>query len=434
MRLTVFQAGKGDCLLLAGRDGTNVLVDGGMRDAYRAHVAEALGRLAAAGEHLELVYLSHTDRDHISGVLQLLDDVVAWRVLDFQREGGNAGFPEPGRPRPPRIANIWHNGFHDQVGANRGEIEDLLAARAPILAASDDPEIPPLARFDRELQTSIGEGIELSRRVGPEQLGIPLNQQFTGRLAMVRDGQRPVRLGGMTVTVIGPFRTELDALRREWNEWLRANRPRLAELRRRMARDAARLAGSGLAALTDPLATAARELGDIGRVTAPNLASLMLHVGEGERTILLTGDGHATHILKGLESGRKLDRDGRIHVDVLKVPHHGSENNIDAAFLRRVSADIYVFCANGEHENPDVRVVQAVIDSRLGPDASRNPSPRAARPFALRFNSSSRAAPGARQREHMGKVERVVTEAGRRNRGRLSVEFLDDSSFTLEVA
>ena len=74
MRLDVFQAGKGDCLLLTAKDGTRVLVDGGMRDDYRKHVAPALARLRRDDSALDLVYLSHIDRDHISGIPQLMDD------------------------------------------------------------------------------------------------------------------------------------------------------------------------------------------------------------------------------------------------------------------------------------------------------------------------------------------------------------------------
>jgi hypothetical protein len=431
VRLTLFQAGTGDCLLLTGKDGTSVLVDGGMSNAFRSHVVGALATLAEEGRDLELVYVSHIDRDHISGVLQLLDDVVAWRVFDFQRERGNDRFPEPRRPRPPRIHNVWHNGFHEQVRANRGDVEEVLAASAPILELSGDPAMRPVARLDRELASSVAEGIELSRRIGPEQLGIPLNAHFRGRLAMARRDQRPVRLGSMRIAVIGPFRAELEKLRSEWNRWLSENSKQLAALQRRMARDAARLVGNEVAALSEALALAASELGDIGRVTPPNLASLMLHVEEDGRTILLTGDGHATHILRGLELTKKLDRRGRIHVDVLKVQHHGSEYNIDEAFLERVSADTYVFCGNGEHENPDLRVVRLVIDSRVGPGAAPT-GPRAS-PFTLRFTSSSRAAPPGGPRDHMGQVEALVAEAHGREPDRFTFAFLDDSSATIDL-
>jgi hypothetical protein len=354
-------------------------------------------------------------------VLQLMDDVVAWRVFDFQRGRGNDRFAEPERPRPPEIANLWHNGFRDQVRANAGEIEDLLAARASVLAASEVPAIRELAPLDRELATSVREGLELSQRVGPEQLGIPLNAQFKGRLALVRKGQDPARLGRLRLSVIGPFPRDLDALRREWNEWVADHRREVAGLRREMARDARRLAAADMAALNEPLAQAAQRLGQRAKVTVPNLASLMLHVQEGRRTVLLTGDGHWQDILDGLEATGKAEPGRTLHVDVLKVQHHGSEHNLSPEFLDRVTADTYVFCANGQHDNPDLRVVQALVDS-IG-----------TRPAALRFNSSPRAAPGPRERKHMAEVERIVTEAEARSGARLSHAFLDEDSFSLEV-
>ena len=41
---------------------------------------------------------------------------------------------------------------------------------------------------------------------------------------------------------------------------------------------------------------------------------------------------------------KKFDAAGRIHVDVLKVQHHGATANVDDAFVRAVTADHYVFC------------------------------------------------------------------------------------------
>ena len=74
-----------------------------------------------------------------------------------------------------------------------------------------------------------------------------------------------------------------------------------------------------------------------------------------------------------------------------------------------------------------------MIDSRLGPGATGERGRRAG-PFALCFNSSSRSAPRARERDHMREVEEIVTAAERDAGGRLSASFLDDSSFSLEVA
>ena len=324
MKLDVFQAGKGDCLLLTAKDGTRVLVDGGMRADYRKHVAPALARLRTANQALDLVYVSHIDRDHISGVLQLMDDTVSWRVFDYQREAGNADYPEPDVPRPPAIRDLWHNAFSELVSANRGEIQKTLTARASLLATAEDQAVRALVLEQRELATSIAEGIELSRRASPKQLGIPVNRQFGKKLALVRKGAAPIELGGLTITVIGPFPGDLRKLRETWNEWLRESEAQHARLRDRMERDARRLEASDFDRLRGALTLVTSELGDRTKVTPPNLASLMLLVEEADHTLLLTGDGHWEDILAGLRNARRLDGEERLHVDVLKVQHHGS--------------------------------------------------------------------------------------------------------------
>src|SRR5262245_9229264 len=138
MHLTAFQSGKGDCLLLTNAAGTaRVLVDGGMPDAYNTHVAPALGQLRAKKRKIDLVYVSHIDEDHIGGILEMLDDEVAWRVHEHQIANDNPTHKAPTAPRPPEIKAIWHNAFHEQVGDNAGAVEDALAAAAPILSGAD---------------------------------------------------------------------------------------------------------------------------------------------------------------------------------------------------------------------------------------------------------------------------------------------------------
>ncbi|MCU0981335.1 MAG: hypothetical protein MUF25_19455 [Pirellulaceae bacterium] len=177
----------------------------------------------------------------------------------------------------------------------------------------------------------------------------------------------------------------------------------------------------------------AAELGDRDEVTLPNLASLMFHLKESAgATVLLTGDGHWEDILAGLESTGKMPEGGGLHVNVLKVQHHGSENNWHLDFGRRVTADHYIFCGNGAHENPDLRVVQAVLDSRLGPASRRSTNPETGDPFKLWFNSASSIAQPA-NKSHMQKIEQILKSAESSHPGQVSSFFLTDSSFELDV-
>jgi len=424
MKLTVFQSDKGDCLLLTAASGQRMLVDGGMTVSYNEHVAPALGKLRDDGGVLDIVYVSHIDDDHIGGILNMMDDAVAWRVHDFQVGSGNPNHREPEVPRPPDVKAIWLNAFHEMVDDNDGRIENMLAASAAILSGHPSAEIRRVGIGQRDLVTSKKQAIQLSRRVGASQLNIPLNPQFGGKLMMVQTAPAVLNLGTLSVSIIGPFAEDLDKLRKEWNAWLSENQETLTQIRRRAADDNRRLGTSEVDRLIRPMLSQAQLFGDRAKVTPPNLASLMILAEEGGKTVLLTGDGHADDILKGLEHHGKLDAAGRLHVDVLKVQHHGSEHNIHQGFCQRITADTYIFCGNGFSTNPELGVIDLITGERVAGDA---------RHFKFRFNTRSTVIDKELNKTHMAEVETRVTALAAKWGGRLSFEFLENSSFEMMV-
>jgi len=250
----------------------------------------------------------------------------------------------------------------------------------------------------------------------------------------VSDPVDPIKLGSLDIYVIGPFAEDLKALRKEWNDWLRSQPGQRAvrQVRRQAERDEARLPTGALDATLLPVLRQLDALGDREQVTTPNLASLMLLIEEDGKSLLMTGDGHWEDILDGLEAAGKLDPHGNLHVNVLKVPHHGSEHNTNAEFARRVTADHYVFCGNGAHHNPDPRVVTTYIESRTGPRSRRNANGEVANRFKLWFNSSAQATKPD-YADHMKQIKQLVKREARRCRGQVEYQLLDRSYFRLSV-
>jgi len=387
MKLTALPADKGDCLLLESADGKRVLVDGGVADTYREQVAPILTQRGI--ERLDLVYVSHIDEDHISGILELLDNLVEWRVHDHRvRKAGAQPVAPPTVPRPPEVEAIWHNAFGEQVrSADQpdpvGPIQSVLETGLALLSGTTSSDFVAFSIEHQELIESIEQAIRVSRRIGTRQLKLRLNEPFNGGLMTVQEAAPPIRVGKLRLSVIGPFQKDLDNLREDWDKWLRKSTDELAQIRARALVDEERLAsnqvdllrrlstaqanalGAALEARGAQLENLDR-LGKRSRVTAPNLASLMLLVEEGRKRLLLTGDGHHTDIVEGLNVHKKLDANGRAHVDVMKVPHHGAEFNANLDFFHRITANQYVFCANGEHENPDRGIVEAIFEARRG--------------------------------------------------------------------
>ena len=106
-------------------------------------------------------------------------------------------------------------------------------------------------------------------------------------------------------------------------------------------------------------------------------------------------------------------------VDVLKVPHHGSENNIaDTKHLDRVVAKDYIFCGDGFSGNPELDVIDLMVKHRM----------KAAGRFKFWFNSSEAVLDDEDKAAHMRAVEAKVVRHATRSGGRMSFKFLQAGS------
>src|SRR6185369_13698049 len=154
--------------------------------------------------------------------------------------------------------------------------------------------------------------------------------EFGGKLILA--GPKEISIGtGLTFTVAGPMQPELQALQADHDKWLKEQKEK------------PKPAGAALDAYVDK--------------SVPNLSSVVVLARSTEkgvtRSILLTGDARGDKILAGLEFAGLVGKGEKLHVDILKVPHHGSSNNLDDDFFERITADHYVFSGNGEHGNPE---------------------------------------------------------------------------------
>ena len=75
-------------------------------------------------------------------------------------------------------------------------------------------------------------------------------------------------------------------------------------------------------------------------------------------------DSSKIQILEGLELGGAIKKGDTLHVDILKVPHHGSSNNLERGFFERITADHYVFSGDGEHGNPERETMEMLFAAR----------------------------------------------------------------------
>lgn len=328
-KLHVLQARYGDCLLLEfGAESAPhyALIDGGPKGTYDAtlrHVLQALPKPRPTLE-LDLVVLSHIDEDHIQGLLDL-----------FEAMGGPL---DPQKDLRVAIRELWHNAFNEVVG----EAVAATLARTLDRAGAARSGMPGATRAFRSIEqgeqlTDLSERLHIprNRSVAPAPLGEhPLGERFVA----LDQGAAAVPLENLNLHIVGPTAKSLEALRTDWQAWQDEQERRL-------------LAGEELSE------RGARQLD----TSVPNLSSIMLLVESAGKRLLLTGDGRSDDLALGLQQAGFLAPKGTLHVDVLKLPHHGSKRNITADFLRRVTADTYIVSASGYHGHPSLETLKAIV-------------------------------------------------------------------------
>jgi beta-lactamase superfamily II metal-dependent hydrolase len=349
--MDVRRARKGDCLLLHFGTKTNpglVMIDGGPKNVYRPHLKPRIDQIRAARKLtkqdsliVDVLMVSHVDDDHIQGILELTKE-----EIDEM---------EAHRPRLLNVQSFWHNSFSELIGhepreltasfqghfgeaavSGNGELPDDKQIQIEDSSDEDDPEV---IESGLKVLASIGQGFRL--RQDAEKLQFPCNPEFNGKLIIAHVGGKPIPVGqGLKFTIIGPMQPEIHALFEKHQQWLE-------DLKKK-----GKSPLEALAAYVDK--------------SVPNLSSIVVLAEAGGKRMLLTGDARGDKVLEGLQMVKLLGPgdESKINIDLLKVPHHGSANNLDDDFFERIIAKHYVFSGDGEHGNPEREALELLLAAR----------------------------------------------------------------------
>lgn len=347
--LDVMRARKGDCLILhyGSKDDPHLMmIDGGPKSVYGPHLKPRLQEIKKArgiGNKdplpVDLLMVSHVDDDHIQGILDLTKELIAAQM--------------DSKPQLLHVLSFWHNSFDNIIGNTPDELTAAFKSQfGPASMAGELPTDVTIDADDKDLDeetivsslkvlASIEQGSQL--RSDAEKLGFELNPEFGGDLIIAKKKGPAIDMGpGLKFTVLGPMVPELKRLHEKHEAWLK-------ELKKK-----GKSPPAALAAYVDK--------------SVPNLSSIVVLAEAGGKRMLLTGDARGDKILQGLELVGVMKKGGKMHVDLLKVPHHGSSNNLNDDFFERITADHYVFSGDGEHGNPEREALQMLLDARGNED------------------------------------------------------------------
>lgn len=306
IRLTMLPAAFGDCLLLAYGKTTathRVLIDAGLKGTFSS-VLKPLLKKSGGPSSFDLVVVTHLDRDHICGMLPLVEHTPALIQPD----------------------DIWFNGYGhlqgDQLGAEDAEaLGKLLKSR----------QLPWNTKFERRavvIPDNAKSAADLPRRELP---------------------------GGATITLLSPYSEQLTALAEAWDS---------DELGSWDADPDEEQEGGevdDILGKRPPLGSIdvdkVLELADVAfeeDTAAPNGSSIAFLLEFDGKRILFGADAHPSvllHSLQLLAPGAK-----RYKVDAFKLPHHGSMNNLSPELLSKLDCPCFLVSTNGSsfgHPHPE---------------------------------------------------------------------------------
>lgn len=311
-KVSALPASYGDCLWIeygVEEKPSVILIDAG--PSAPQNLQSRLQQLAAMGRHLELVVVTHVDRDHIGGILNLLEnDFYGVAVRDF-----------------------WFNGFRHL------------------------PSKEALETFGEK------QGEQLTKLILEKK--IAWNAEISNAGFMVGQESCPtfVLPGGAKLTLLSPDAEQLKLLRTNWVKVCGE-----ADLYADMPAQTRYFGKAGLEAfggetINIPKLASLPFSEDTSEANGSSIAFIIEFEG---RRVLLGADAYPSRILKSLE---KIDGDPPFAFDLVKVPHHGSENSVSKEFVEALNCKRYLFSSNGAiYRHPAQPAVSRVIKYGAKPE------------------------------------------------------------------
>ena len=349
--IELFPAGNGDAVLIDFGQQL-ILIDTGFVSTFRDHLKPRLKELHEQGRRLSKFVVTHIDADHISG------------AIAFIKKNGVAN-----DPTIIGVDEVWFNSyrhlnFEDKESGTFGGQTPTLALNGGL--ESNDPD-------DDEQLVSHKQGTSLGSEILKNKYN--WNSSFGGQ-AVKADTPTALDLGdGLKLTLLGPTQKALDNLADDWYDYLKTIFPgkinedaffddafeKMMEERRQAELAKTTLDLEELVSVSGDWVedhSVEWEHEDSSPTNGSSITFLLEYNG---KKLLFLGDaipGQVEDQLKNLMPEDQFP----LHVDVLKVAHHGAWSNNSPELIDRIRAKYYLFSSNGRrHHHPHFETMAWIL-------------------------------------------------------------------------
>lgn len=289
---------NGDSILLLLNNYT-ILIDGGFSNTYKILKRNLIANKIKT---IDLAILTHSDSDHIGGIIRLIQD------RDFY------------------IKNIWFNS-HDKLSQffNKGK--------------KDTTKDITVYSLDNEV--SYVRAKKLSKLLDEEdkEYEIIYTEKFENYTYSIEE---------LEFIFLSPTVNNLYKLYKSWSiEEKKENRIETSVL------------AEDFQSIEDCAKRIEKCKPDDSLQNGSSIAFVLKYK---EKKFLFLGDAHIDVIVESLKSLGFNSTNNRLFVDFIKLSHHGSRSNICQEFLDIVDSNKYIISTNGKsHNHPDMETLCLII-------------------------------------------------------------------------
>lgn len=334
MKLYLFPARNGESILIENIYKHFILVDGGYCDTYSSYIKPYLQLMSDKGFDLDLVISTHIDADHISGIVNLVNDESLTIPID----------------------NIWHNAYkHIQSPVKVIGKESVLIHH----------NICKQVLEGETNKVSAKQGSTLAALI--QKRGINWNIQFDGNVITRKFG---VNIRDFVISVLSPTFSNIGNLSKFWRKELIKKGLLAKEHSNEYWDDAFEFCLSkdipGFRFHAHKVSGSV----DFDKIkehpyeadTSPTNGSSISFVLKTEgKSVLMLGDAHAEDVISGLKE-LYGDSDEPYAFDAIKLSHHGSYNNNSPELISMIDSENWIILTDGTvYNHPDIEVLAHLI-------------------------------------------------------------------------
>jgi beta-lactamase superfamily II metal-dependent hydrolase len=346
IKIRMYQAEPGDAFLLSfDNESINMIIDMGLQKTYSNYIKQDLIDLNQRGHSIDLLVVTHVDNDHIEGVVKFIGE-----------NGENSEII--------KVKEVWHNSYrHLQFSKQDKSLDQEEKSTLKQIGSQNRV----LAKQSGLRDIKIEEGITLAGLLYGYDYS--WNDKFDGKAVLKRSNVIEIS-PDISIRIISPDTKKLDVLAARWKSKLESEKYDFTQNNDELFDDAFEQYMK--------MPEFHSEIQDIARnekqysfdelvslkgrdKSATNGSSIAFIIEYKGYKLLFLGDAHEDNIYDELCSLNSLGYE--LDFEIVKVSHHGSNNNISTRLLELISSKRFLISTNGRHYHPDLGAIAKIVDS-----------------------------------------------------------------------